>query len=65
MHKAANSDIAVDIFTIKKCDVGGPEETSALEKPPKQGMESSYQVKMILAVRVPAPHEKLIKAIIP
>ena len=61
IQKAANSDVAIDIFTDKKY-VEGPEETSAVEKSPKQGMESSYQVELISAVRVPAQHEKLIKA---
>ena len=52
----------VDIFTNKKCNVGGHEENSAVEKPPMQDIESSFQVKLISDVRVPAQHEKLIKA---
>ena len=62
IKKTSNLDVAVNILTYEKCNVGGNEEKSAVEKLPRQDVESSFQVKLISAVRVPAQHEKLIKA---
>ena len=61
IKKTSNLDGAEDIFTNKKCNVGGQKEKSVVEKPPMQDVESSFQVKLISAVRVSAQHEKLIK----
>ena len=61
IQKTVNSKIAVDMFSHKECNVGEAKEK--VGEPPKQDLvNSSLEVKLISAVRVPAQHEKLIKA---
>ena len=61
IQKTVNSKIAVDMFSHKECNVGEVKEKVG-ESPKQDLVNSSLEVKLISAVRVPAQHEKLIKA---
>ena len=63
VKETVNSGTALDMFSCKEyiCNVGEVNKEKVGE-PSKQDLNSSLKVKLISAVRVPALHEKLIKA---
>ena len=59
IQKTASSKEVIDLFSHRKCTI--EENTEKVEEPLKQGI-ASFEVKLISAARIPAQHEKMVKA---